>query len=92
MVGALIALGLGRVTEKDIIEMLQVPSHYNWNTRISTVPSTGLHLLNLEYDPEELKHYVILDEEDQKERSVKQDQDLFQEQELQIEKEKQELT
>lgn len=62
MVGALVALGQKKITEKDITFMFEVPSHLNWNTHISSVPSMGLHLLNLEYDEEELRHCTISDE------------------------------
>lgn len=62
MVGSLIALGLGQITEKDITVMLQVPSHYNWNVHVRPVPSNGLHLVNVEYDPDELKRCTILEE------------------------------
>lgn len=64
MVGALIALGLGNVTEKDITVMLQVPSHHNWNPRITPVPSCGLHLVNVEYDPDELRRCTISEEQE----------------------------
>lgn len=59
MVGALIALGLGKITEKDITVMLQVPSHYNWHRAVTPVPPNGLHLMNLEYDLEELKRCTL---------------------------------
>lgn len=65
MVGALFALGLGKITEKDIIVMLQVPSHHNWNPRVECAQSQGLHLLNVEYDPDELKHCTILEEQEE---------------------------
>ncbi|XP_018362379.1 PREDICTED: tRNA pseudouridine synthase A isoform X2 [Trachymyrmex cornetzi] len=67
MIGALIALGLGKITEKDITVMLQVPSHHNWNPCITPVPPNGLHLLNVEYDLDELRHCTILLEEEQEE-------------------------
>lgn len=62
MVGALFALGLGKITEKDITVMLQVPSHYNWNPRVTPAPSNGLHLLNVEYDPDELTRCTIIED------------------------------
>lgn len=71
MVGALFALGLGKITEKDITVMLQVPSHYNWNSRATCAPSHGLHLLNVEYDPDQLKHCTILEEKLQLEEKKK---------------------
>jgi len=81
MVGALIALGLGKITEKDITVMLQVPSHYNWNPRVTPVPPNGLHLLNVEYDSDELSRCTILEkqEESQSEEQI---------QELQMERTK----
>jgi len=66
MVGALFALGLGKITEKDIIVMLQVPSHYNWDSRATCAPPHGLHLLNVEYDPDQLRHCTILEEQKEK--------------------------
>ncbi|XP_011629705.1 uncharacterized protein LOC105422141 [Pogonomyrmex barbatus] len=64
MVGALIALGMGHITEKDITIMLQVPSHQNLHPRVIPVPSHGLHLLNIEYDLDELKRCTIPEEEE----------------------------
>lgn len=72
MVGALITLGLGRITEKDITVMLQVPSHYNWNPRIVPAPPNGLHLLYPEYDPEELRRCTIVTEQEQEPQLEKQ--------------------
>jgi len=66
MVGSLIALGLGKITEKDITTMLQVPSHNNWDSRIQVIPPHGLHLANVEYNMEELKHMMILGKQEQK--------------------------
>ncbi|XP_071574153.1 tRNA pseudouridine synthase A isoform X1 [Temnothorax nylanderi] len=85
MVGALITLGLGGITEKDITVMLQVPSHYNWNPRITPVPPNGLHLLNVEYNPDELRRCTILEQQEEKPQSEEQIR------ELQLEEQKQEL-
>ncbi|XP_014475062.1 PREDICTED: tRNA pseudouridine synthase-like 1 isoform X2 [Dinoponera quadriceps] len=86
MVGALIALGRRKITEKDITVMLQVPSHNNWDPRITPALASGLHLVNLEYDQEELSRCTILD--DQK---VQSEGLPSEEQELQLEEQKQEL-
>lgn len=72
MIGALISLGLGRITEKDITVMLQVPSHFNWNPRVTPVPPNGLHLLHTEYDPDELKRCTISIEQEQESQLEKQ--------------------
>ncbi|XP_029165134.1 tRNA pseudouridine synthase-like 1 [Nylanderia fulva] len=85
MVGALFALGLGKITEKDITVMLQVPSHHNWNPRVTPAPPNGLHLLNVEYDPDELKRCTIIEEQEEKLQLEEQ------EQELQLEEQRQTL-
>lgn len=50
IVGSLQALGWGRINEEDIMTMLQVPSHQNWDKRAVPVPPHGLYLMNVEYD------------------------------------------
>lgn len=60
MVGALFALACGRITEKEIITMLQVPSKNSWCPQVSTVSGNGLYLVNIEYDQEELQKNTIL--------------------------------
>ncbi|XP_011154892.1 tRNA pseudouridine synthase-like 1 [Harpegnathos saltator] len=98
MVGALISLGLRKITEKDINVMLQVPSHHNWNPRASSAPANGLHLVNLEYDEEELKRCtlseeqhekMLLEQQDQKVQSEEQNQDLLPEEQEEQEQERQ---
>lgn len=59
MVSALLQLGAGCITEKDISCMLQVPGHHNWMNTIHMVPSTGLHLINVEYPQGTLDKYII---------------------------------
>jgi len=76
MVGALIALGSGRITEKDITVMLQVPSHYNWNPRVTPAMPNGLHLLNVEYDLDELKRCTISEQQEEKPQLEEQRQGL----------------
>jgi len=77
MVGSLIALGLGKITEKDITVMLQVPSHNNWDSRIQVIPAHGLHLVNVEYDMEELKHMILeKQEQEPQEQQDSKDQKL----------------
>lgn len=49
MVGTLIAAGEGRITERDIYEMLTIPSKHSWNHAIVPTPSYGLYLVNVEY-------------------------------------------
>ncbi|XP_014615196.1 PREDICTED: tRNA pseudouridine synthase-like 1 isoform X2 [Polistes canadensis] len=58
---ALLGLGTGRITEKDINTMLQVPSTKNWNTHLPVVVPHGLHLVKVDYDLNELEKYTIKD-------------------------------
>ncbi|XP_012262733.2 tRNA pseudouridine synthase-like 1 isoform X1 [Athalia rosae] len=59
MVGALVGLGLGKITEKDIQCMLQVPSHHNWISGVNPGPPHGLYLCRVEYNPSELAECII---------------------------------
>lgn len=64
--------------------MFEHPSHYNWNPRAACVPSIGLHLVNLEYDQEQLKRCTISEEQYQKTLLEEQNRHpLSEEQELQ---------
>ncbi|CAL8096453.1 unnamed protein product [Orchesella dallaii] len=49
MVGALVALGRGKVNEKDILWMLENPGEQNWNPKISTLGPSGLFLKQVNY-------------------------------------------
>lgn len=53
MVGTIIAAGNGRIKERDVYEMLTIPSKYSWRHKIQPAPSCGLYLTNVEY-PDEL--------------------------------------
>lgn len=54
MVGALIAVGEGRMNSHNIYEMLTIPSKHSWNQAISPAPSYGLYLVNVEYSADTL--------------------------------------
>lgn len=49
MVGTIIAAGNGRIKERDVYEMLTIPSKYSWRHKIQPAPSCGLYLTNVEY-------------------------------------------
>ncbi|XP_023317309.1 tRNA pseudouridine synthase-like 1 [Trichogramma pretiosum] len=57
IVGTLFALGLNRISEEDIITMLQVPSHHQFINKIQPAKPHGLYLLNVDYDEEDIKPY-----------------------------------
>ncbi|XP_043254119.1 tRNA pseudouridine synthase-like 1 isoform X2 [Colletes gigas] len=63
IVGSLLCLGMGVITEKDITTMLQVPTHKNWPGQIKLAPPHGLYLANVEYCQEELNEHTIKHEE-----------------------------
>lgn len=69
IVGSLLTLGVGKITEKDITVMLQVPGHRNWNPKAAPVPPHGLFLTKLEYDPDDLERCIIKDT--QKDANIK---------------------
>ncbi|XP_054007979.1 tRNA pseudouridine synthase-like 1 [Hylaeus anthracinus] len=63
IVGSLISLGLGVITEKDIVTMLQVPGHHNWPSHLQSAPPYGLFLANVEYCQEDIETHTIKVEE-----------------------------
>lgn len=59
IVAVLLELGKGKITERDINIMLQVPSDRTWRSNIPVVPPYGLHLMKLDLDLDKLNQYVI---------------------------------
>ncbi|XP_057320254.1 tRNA pseudouridine synthase-like 1 [Microplitis mediator] len=59
IVGALVGIASGVITERDVTIMLQVPSHLNWDVRIQMAPPQGLFLKHIEYDKEELAKHIL---------------------------------
>ncbi|XP_055310398.1 tRNA pseudouridine synthase-like 1 [Sitodiplosis mosellana] len=58
IVGALCALAQGRITERDIYELLTIPSFHTWDhlfrqKQIETAPAYGLYFIGINYKPEE---------------------------------------
>lgn len=58
MVGTLIAAGNGIINQRNIYEMLTIPSKHSWDYRIQTAPSFGLYLTSVEYPAEILQNYI----------------------------------
>lgn len=54
MVGTWIAAAEGRITERDVQQMLTVPSARSWCDRAVVAPAYGLYLCKVEYDPTDL--------------------------------------
>lgn len=50
MTGTLIAAGEGKITQRDIYQMLTVPSKHSWIPGIPIAPPEGLYLSRIEYD------------------------------------------
>lgn len=48
LMGALIAAGIGQISQKDVYEMLTIPSKFTYK-KISVAPSHGLYLANIEF-------------------------------------------
>lgn len=49
MVGALLGIGKGEITEKELKFMLENPSRQHWNNKCSMVSSYGLYLKSVNY-------------------------------------------
>lgn len=64
IVGALLAAAEGRLTEKDVYEMLTIPSYGSWPCTVAfTAPGRGLFLTSVEYeDPEAVNGATTADD------------------------------
>lgn len=56
IIGTLVCHGEGKISKRDIYEMLTIPSKYNWISKIPVAPPYGLYLAKVEYDLEALKN------------------------------------
>lgn len=59
MVGVLFCAADGRITRRDIYEMLTIPSKHTWNPRAHPAPAQGLYLACVEYDDDELQSMTV---------------------------------
>ncbi|XP_014236735.1 tRNA pseudouridine synthase-like 1 [Trichogramma pretiosum] len=55
IVGTLFALGLNKISEEEIMTMLQVPGHHNWNRSIDPALPHGLYLFGIKYDGKDIE-------------------------------------
>lgn len=57
IVGALCAVAEGEIVERDIYEMLTIPSYKMWDDKlIRTAPAYGLYIIGLNYRREEERY------------------------------------
>ena len=56
IVGTLVCYGQGKISQKDVYEMLTIPSKHNWISKIPVAPPFGLYLAKVEYDWEAIKN------------------------------------
>lgn len=73
MVGTLIAAGNGQINQRNLYEMLTIPSTRIWNQRTRPAPSYGLYLSNVEYSAEILENCIQTIEGNDKEAIDKED-------------------
>lgn len=50
LVGVILAVAQGRLANRDVYEMLTIPSMNSWCPRASAAPAYGLYLVNVAYD------------------------------------------
>lgn len=50
IVGTLVSYAQGKISRKDIYEMLTIPSKHNWRPQIPVAPPFGLYLRKVEFD------------------------------------------
>ncbi|XP_055704884.1 tRNA pseudouridine synthase-like 1 [Phlebotomus papatasi] len=53
IVATLLAVGEGKLTQKDVYEMLTIPSKHTWPSSVQIVPPYGLYLTKVTYNEED---------------------------------------
>jgi len=51
----MIGVGQNKIKQKDVYEMLTIPSKNSWCSNLNVAPPYGLYLCNVEYDFKDLK-------------------------------------
>lgn len=64
MVAVMIAAGNGKISNRDVYEMLTIPSKYSWLAPIKPVTASALYLTNVEYPPGAIPDYKSDDASD----------------------------
>lgn len=54
IIGSLIAVALNQIDEKEIYEMITIPSKHTWNTRVNVAPPYALYLSKIHYNENDL--------------------------------------
>ncbi|XP_015121967.1 tRNA pseudouridine synthase-like 1 [Diachasma alloeum] len=63
IVGSLIGIASGTLTEREVKFMLQVPNNQNWLSSIQIAPPQGLYLKSVNYDEEEMQNKYLIHHE-----------------------------
>lgn len=58
MVSVILAAALGKITIKDVYEMLTIPSRFSWCPQASVIEPHGLYLCGVGYDTNELQSAI----------------------------------
>lgn len=64
IVGTLISVAEGKATEKDVYEMLTIPSAHSWLRGLIVAPPYGLYLVHVDY-PDKWKSFDAQDDSNQ---------------------------
>lgn len=51
IVGTLVAVAKGRLSQRELYEMLTIPSQQSFNSKVCVAPANGLYLANIEFRP-----------------------------------------
>lgn len=56
IMGSLVAVAKGKITQRDLYEMLTIPAQHSFCNRITVAPSHALYLANIEFRQKCLTH------------------------------------
>lgn len=51
IVGTLVAVAKGRLSQRELYEMLTIPSQQSFNNKVCVAPANGLYLTDIEFRP-----------------------------------------
>lgn len=57
IIGTLVAVGSGKITQKDVYEMITIPSKYSWGPGLAVMPPYALYLCKVHYDEADFKSH-----------------------------------
>uniref|UniRef100_T1GHX6 tRNA pseudouridine synthase n=1 Tax=Megaselia scalaris TaxID=36166 RepID=T1GHX6_MEGSC len=63
IIGTLLAVGCGKITQRDVYQMITIPSKHSWCSGLAVMPPFALYLCKVHYDENDFKFPNSIDTE-----------------------------